>query len=93
MNSYGGGRGSGIGQMNFPNYITIGQNGFILVVDYNNNRIIQLNASLEFIRELIPGSAGLEKPASMHLNEYCNCVYIQEQNKQTIAIFDLSIES
>ena len=56
MKSYGGGRGSGIGQMNRPCYLAIDRNGFILVADFSNNRIIQLNASLEFIREFIPGS-------------------------------------
>ena len=61
MNSYGGGAGSGIGQMNFPDYLAIDRNGFILVADHNNHRIIQLNASLEFIREFIPRSAGLKK--------------------------------
>ena len=89
MKSYGRGLGSGIGQMDFPNYLTVDNNGFILVNDYSNNRIIQLNASLEFIREFIPRSAGLEKPASMHLNEHCACVYIEEHNKPTVAIFDL----
>ena len=51
MKSYGGNIGSGIGQMNGPRYLAVDRNGFILVVDRDNNRIIQLNASLEFIKE------------------------------------------
>ena len=44
MKSYGGGSGSGIGQMNLPCYLAIDRTGFILVADQNNNRIIQFNA-------------------------------------------------
>ena len=89
MKSYGGGPGSGIGQMNLPFYLAINRNGFILVADYYNNRIIQLNASLEFIREFIPESAGLKKPSRMHLNEDRRRLYIREFNIRNIKIFDL----
>ena len=88
MKSYGGRAGSGIGQMNWPCYLTIDRNGFILVADYSNNRIIQLNASLEFIREFIPGSVGLKEPARMHLHEDRRRLYIAEYGQRGIAIFD-----
>ena len=48
--------------MDWPCYCAFNGNGFILVTDQNNNRIIQLNASFEFIREFIPASVGLENP-------------------------------
>ena len=67
VESYGGGAGSRIGQMNSPCYLAVDRNGFVLVADFN--RIIQLNASLEFIRESIPGSVGLKQTRRMHLNE------------------------
>ena len=89
MNSYGGRPGSGIGQMNSPCYLAIDRNGFILVADYYNNRIIQLNASLEFIGEFIPGSAGLKRPWRMHLHEDRRRLYVAEGGQQCIAIFDL----
>ena len=89
MNSYGGGPGSEIGQMNGPHFLAIDRNGFILVADYNNNRIIQLNASLEFILEFIPGSAGLKKPTRIHLNENTRRLYIAEHSEKNITIFDL----
>ena len=69
VKSYGGREGSGIGQMNWPCNLSIDQDGYILVADSNNNRIIQLNASLEFIGEFIPESVGLKFPKRMHLHE------------------------
>ena len=89
MKSYGVKAGSGIGQMKFPCYLAVDRNGFILVADKDNNRIIQLNASLEFIREFIPGSFGLRTPARMHLHEEKKRLFIAERNKHNIAVFDL----
>ena len=89
LKCYGGESGSGIGQMDFPIYLAIDRNGFILVVDLENNRVIQLNASLEFVREFIPGSVGLKKPRRMHLQEDMKRLYIGEYDEPNIAIFDL----
>ena len=89
MKSYGGKPGSGIGHMNLPCYLAIDRNGFILVVDHKNDRIIQLNASLEFIGEFIPGSVGLKKPRRMHLHEDKKRLYITERDEENIAVFDL----
>ena len=88
IKKYGGGPGSGIGQMSWPCYLAMDRNGSILVIDQNNNRIIQLNASLEFIREFIPGSVGLKKPMRMHLHEDRRRLYIAVDGESNIAIFD-----
>ena len=89
IRSYGGVRGSGIGQMDWPCYLAIDRNGFILVADCNNNRIIQLNASLEFIREFVPGSAGPNRPMRMHLHEDTRRLYIAGGDQRYFTIFDL----
>ena len=89
MKSYGREAGSGIGQMDYPCYLAIDRNGFILVADENNNRIIQLNTSLEFIREFIPGSVGLKNPKRMHLRENTRRLYIAGRFERNITIFDL----
>ena len=86
MKSYGGLRGSEIGHMNGPSYLAIDRNGFILVVDHNNKRIIQLNAWLEFIRVYIPGSWGLNGADSVYFHE--RRLYIEECGSPSIAIFD-----
>ena len=92
MKSYGGRSGSRIGQMNEPGYLAIDRNGSILVADFNNNRIIQLDTSLELVREFIPESNGMKKPFRMHLDENARRLYIAESYEQNIAIFDLLIE-
>ena len=89
MKSYGGEKGSGIGRMYFPCYLAIDRNGFILVADHINNRIIQLDASLEFIREFIPGSVGLKNPRRMHLHEKRRRLFIGELKERNINIFDM----
>ena len=89
MKRYGGRSGSRIGQMNRPCYLAVDRDGFVLVVDSNNNRIIQLNTSLEFVREFIPGSVGLKKPIGMHLHENRRRLYIAEGDPRNLTIFDL----
>ena len=89
MKSYGGGPGSGIGQMEYPCYLAIDRNGFILVADHSNNRIIQLNRWLEFISEFIPGSACLEGPWRMHLHENKRRLYVAGRYKYK-SLFRLS---
>ena len=61
---YGGNKGSGIGQLNHPAYLAIDRNGFILVADRDNNRIVRLNSSLEYISEI----GGIQKPWRILLN-------------------------
>ena len=68
--------------MNGPCYLAIGRNGFILVADYLNNRIIQLNASLEFICEYICRSVGLKQRLRMHSNEYRRRMYMVNETSQ-----------
>ena len=72
MKSYGGGAGSGIGQMNNPCYLAIDRNGFILVDDHNNNRIIQLDCIAgihQRIHSWICWSGETEKNASTRENK------------------------
>ena len=91
MKSYREEKGSVIHKLNFPTHLAVDKGGFILVADTNNNRVIQMNASLEFIREIIPKSAGLTKPRRIHLNENTGHLYIAENNEKNIKIFDTEI--
>ena len=50
---YGGNKGSGIGHVNMPTYLAVDRNGFILVADCDNNRIVRLKSSLEYISETV----------------------------------------
>ena len=88
MESYVG-EGSRTQRMDQCHKLAIDKNGLILVVEYDNNRVIQLNSSLEFVREYIPGSVGLNKPKSMLLHEGTKCLYISEDYEKNITIFDV----
>ena len=58
---YGESEGSGVGQLNYPRHLAIDRNGFIFVADQDNNRIVQLNSSLEYIGETV----GIQQPETI----------------------------
>ena len=82
---YGGNKGSGIGHLNMPTYLEIDRNGFILVADFNNNRIVQLNSSLEYIDETV----GIQEPHRILLNEERGRLYVKEYNNKSLTVFDV----
>ena len=82
---YGGNPGSGIGQLNMPSYLAIDRNGFILVADEDNNRIVRLNSSLEYIGETV----GIKEPFRILLNEERGRLYVIEYNNQSLTVFDI----
>ena len=82
---YGGNPGSGIGQLNIPRHLAIDRNGFILVADQDNNRIVQLNPSLECISETV----GIQQPWRILLNEERGRLYVIENNNKSLTVFDV----
>ena len=90
LKSYGGGEDSGARQLIEidPCYLAIDHNGFILVADKLNQRVVQLNASLEFIGEFIPPPVGASECFVMHLDQERKRLYIAEDGEDFL-IFDL----
>ena len=82
---YGGNIGSGIGHLNLPGYMAIDRNGFIFVMDFFNNRIVQLNSSLEYIGETV----GIQQPIHILLNEERGRLYVIENNNKSLTVFDV----
>ena len=82
---YGESKGSGKGQLNLPLHLAIGRNGSILVADCDNNRIVQLNASLEYIKEFV----GFKRPWRLLLKEELGRLYVIEWNERSIKILDM----
>ena len=82
---YGGNIGSGIGHLNVPLYLAINRNGFILVADQLNNRVVQLNSSLEYISETV----GIQVPQRILLNEERGRLYVKEFNTKSLTVFDV----
>ena len=83
INCYGGNEGTGIGQLNYPRHLAIDRNGFIFVADRENNRIVQLNSSLEYIGETV----GIQEPETILLDEENGRLYVIEHNKQQLTVF------
>ena len=82
---YGGNPGSGIEQLNLPRYLAIDRNGFILVADQLDNRIVRLNSSLEYISEI----GGIQEPVRILLNEERGRLYVIEDDDQSLTVFDV----
>ena len=90
IKSYGGTPGSGSGQMNSPYQFVVDQNGFILVAEYGNHRVVLLNSHLEYVKDLIPTSAGGQYTFAIALDEVTGKLYLaSDANKQIISVFQL----
>ena len=90
IKSYGGAQGSRPGQLDYPNYLVADVNGSCLVADYGGNRIILLNAGLQFMKELIPRSSGLKCPARMCLDRNRKKLFVAEYNSNgRVVVFDI----
>ena len=74
-----------MGQLNMPLHLAIGRNGSILFADCYNNRIVQLNASLECMNEF----AGFKRTTRLLFNQELKRLYVIESNEQSITILDI----
>jgi len=50
---FGGPKGSGSQQMNFPLHMAVDRNEFVFVVDLNNNRVLLLSPQLTYVRDVV----------------------------------------
>ena len=69
LKSFGGKRGSTIGETDTPNYLTVDGNGFVMVADLANSRILLLDSDLTFKKEIIIKEHGLRCPVRILLDE------------------------
>ena len=82
---YEGNEGSGMEQLNLQVHLAIGRDGSILVADRDNSRIVQLNKSLEYIKEF----TGFKQPIRLSLNEELGRLYVIEYGDKSITILDM----
>ena len=75
LRSYGNAQGSANGQLCTPVRIVV--NGFILVADMNNHRILMLDSKLNYIREVV---TGLRWPMRMCLDEHNGRLYVADDS-------------
>ena len=81
---YGRSMGPGVRQSNGPLHLAIGRNGSILVADYDNNRIVQLNSSLEYMNDF----ASFKQPKRLLLNKELGRLFVVDLNR-SITILEM----
>jgi DNA-binding beta-propeller fold protein YncE len=84
--------GSALGQMNWPQTMAIDKQGYIVVADENNNRILVLNPTLSDGRLLplpINDTGTIVQPLGLWLDESRGRLYVAENNgERRLLIFD-----
>jgi hypothetical protein len=80
LRSYGSTPGSASGQLNTPIRLVV--NGFILVADMNNHRILMLDSTLNYIREVV---TGLRSPGRICLDEHNGRLYVADNKWENSA--------
>lgn len=77
--SFGGKRGSTIGQLDRPVYLSVDRSGFVMVADNLNNRILLLDSDLNLRREIISEEKyGLRNPSSIVFDEPSGQMFVAD---------------
>ena len=75
--SYGGQRGSDVGQLDSPVHLAVDeQSQFIFVADKKNNRVVMLSPTLQFIRYI---SKELSGPYRLYFHQTTRRLYVGQQ--------------
>ena len=81
--------GSKVGQFSYPRGLVELNNGCILVADCNNDRVVALNSSLSFGKEItLPVEGGLHRPWALHYDKSRGRLYIGEFEGGSVLVFD-----
>ena len=78
--SFGNRKGYSSQQLDVATCLATDENGNILVLDRNNQRVLLLSPKLEFRQELLTKVNGLRRPVAMHLDWKSNKLYIADNN-------------
>ena len=89
IKSFGSKHGSGIANLSYPYRLVVDRNGFILVADYCNSRVVLLNKQLEYVKNIVPISMKLSLFFVLFLDEDNGRLYLSDYNNSKLAIFDL----
>jgi len=77
--SYSGQHGSGVGQLNVPCHLAVDEDSqFVFVADRDNDRVVVLSPTLEFVRYI---SEGLSRPCRLYLHQETRRLYVAQWNR------------
>ena len=72
--SYGGQRGSSVGQLSWPRHFAVDKDSqYIFVADQSNGRVVLLSPTLEFVRYV---SEGLSRPHRLYLHQATRRLFV-----------------
>ena len=89
--SFDGKPGSTVEQMENPVYLSVDGNGFVIVADQRNSRVVLLDSDLKFHREILTKAKhGLRKLWRIHLDESNGRLFVadNELGNERILILD-----
>ena len=89
IKSFGETTGTKGGTLSSPRQLVVDRYGFILVADQGNNRVVLLDSNLEFVKDLILASAGINKIFALHLVEQNGKLYVSDNINYKLAVFQL----
>jgi len=82
--SYGGQRGSDVGQLRGPRHLAVDEDSqFIFVADCVNHRVVMLSPTLEFVRDI---SEGLSYPRRLYLHHSTRRLYVGQSGGGVVVI-------
>jgi len=82
--SYGGQRGSDVGQLNWPRHLAVDKDSqFIFVADECNGRVVLLSPTLEFVRYV---TEGLSWPRRLYFHQATQRLFVGQANGDVTVI-------
>ena len=89
IKSFGSTKRFGNANLSYPYRLVVDRNGFILVADHSNNRVVLLNKQLEYVKDIIPKSMKLNRIFTLFLDEDNGRLYVSDYHNKKLAIFYL----
>ena len=80
-------KGSKDGPLQYPRQLVLDKEGCILVADYG--RVLLLNSNLEYVKDVIPSSAGMKHILALCLEEHQGVLYVSDYDNKQLAVFHL----
>ena len=88
IKSFGSTHGSGNANLWRPCRLVVDRNGFILVADSWNNRLVVLNKQMEYVQDIIPTSIKLYHIDTLFLDEDNSRLFLSDNCNSNLAVFD-----